>query len=141
MSSRGIWTPEEIAAAREHLQRRQEAAFRAREKRRQKALRALRDAAPRVFARFPTVRWAYLFGSVTRLGAMGRESDVDVAVEGRLSAEEYFALWRALEEASGESIDLVELTDDISFGRRVWESGEVLYEQRDSDTGYALREK
>ncbi len=128
------WTPEEIAAAREHLRRREEAARRDREERRLKALWALRDAAPRVFPQFPAVRRAYLFGSVTRPGEMGRRSDVDVAVEGKLGAEDYFALWRALEEASGEPIDLVELTDDLPFASRVRESGEVIYERRNSDT-------
>lgn len=128
------WTPEDIAAAREHLRQRREAAFQAREARRQAALKALRDAAPRVFPQFPTVYRAYLFGSVTRPGDMGRRSDVDVAVEGKLSAEDYFALWRALEEASGEPIDLVELTDDLPFASRVRESGEVIYERRNSDT-------
>jgi predicted nucleotidyltransferase len=64
---------------------------------------------------------------------MGRRSDVDVAVEGKLGAEDYFALWRALEEASGETIDLVELTDDLPFARPIRESGEVLYERRNPD--------
>ncbi len=127
------WSPEEIAAARENLRRRRETEYRAREVRRQKALRALREAAPRVFPRFAAVRRAYLFGSVTRPGEMGAQSDVDVAVEGKLGAEEYFALWRALEEASGEPVDLVELTDDLPFARRVRESGEVIYERRDPD--------
>lgn len=94
------WSPEEIAVARENWQRRREAEYRAREERRQQALRALRDAAPRVFHRFAAVRRAYLFGSVTDPGQMGPASDVDVAVEGTLSPEDYFALWRALEEAT-----------------------------------------
>lgn len=135
MSGECIWTSEEITAAREHLRRRREAAFRAREARRQAALQALRNAADRVFPRFPAVRRAYLFGSVTRPGEMGRRSDVDVAVEGKLSAEDYFALWRALEEASGESVDLVELTDDLPFARRVRESGEVIYERNPNPEG------
>ncbi|MBC7225959.1 MAG: nucleotidyltransferase domain-containing protein [Thermoflexales bacterium] len=124
------WSPEEIAAARENLRRRREAEYRAREERRQQALR---DAALRVFPRFPAVRRAHLFGSVTRPGEMGRRSDVDVAVEGKLSAEDYFALWRALEEATGQPVDLVELTDDVPFARRVRESGEVVYERRTPD--------
>lgn len=133
MISRGVWSPEEIAATQEHLRRRRESAFRAREGWRQAVLRALRKAAPQLFPRFPTVRRVYLFGSVTRPGEMGRRSDVDVAVEGKLGAEDYFALWRALEEASGETIDLVELTDDLPFARPIRESGEVLYERRNPD--------
>ena len=123
------WSPEEIAAARENLRRRQEAAYRAREERRARATQALRDAARQVFPRFPAVRRAYLFGSATRPGGMGPQSDVDVAVEGKLNAEDYFALWRALEEASGQPIDLVELTEDLPFAHRVREQGEILYER------------
>ncbi|MCS7282413.1 MAG: nucleotidyltransferase domain-containing protein [Anaerolineae bacterium] len=126
----GGWSPEEIALARENLQRRREAEYRAREERRQRALQALREAASRVFPRFATVQRAYLFGSVIYPGQMGLASDVDVAVEGNLSPEDYFALWRALEEASGETIDLVELNEDVPFARRVRESGEVIYERR-----------
>ncbi len=76
------WSPEEIAIAQENLRRRREAEYRAREAQRQKALQALRDAAPRVFPRFPAVRRAYLFGSVTDPGQIGPAPDVDVAVEG-----------------------------------------------------------
>lgn len=123
------WTPEEIAAARENLRRRHETACRAREERRQRAAQALRDAARRVFPPFSAVQRAYLFGSVTRPGEMGPESDVDVAVEGKLNAEDYFALWRALEEESGQPVDLVELTEDLPFARLVRERGEILYER------------
>ena len=123
------WSPEEITAARENLRRRQEAAYRAREERRARAAQALRDAARRVFPRFPAVRRAYLFGSVTQPGGMGPRSDVDVAVEGKLSAEDYFALWRALEEESGQPVDLVELTEDLPFAHRIREQGEILYER------------
>jgi hypothetical protein len=54
---------------------------------------------------------------------------VDVAVEGKLSAEDYFALWRALEEESGQPVDLVELTEDLPFAHRIREQGEILYER------------
>jgi predicted nucleotidyltransferase len=60
---------------------------------------------------------------------MGPRSDVDVAVEGKLSAEDYFALWRALEEESGQPVDLVELTEDLPFAHRIREQGEILYER------------
>ncbi|RME31217.1 MAG: nucleotidyltransferase domain-containing protein [Thermoflexia bacterium] len=127
------WSPEEIAIAQENLRRRREAEYRAREAQRQKALQALRDAAPRVFPRFPAVRRAYLFGSVTDPGQIGPAPDVDVAVEGALSPEDYFALWRALEEESGETVGLVELTGDSPFASRVRESGEVIYERQNPD--------
>ncbi len=52
----------DIAACRAHLQARQERKYRAREQRRQLALKALRAAARSVLPRFPGVRRAYLFG-------------------------------------------------------------------------------
>ncbi len=136
MSER-MWTAEEIAAAREHLRRRQEEAYRAREERRAAALHAVRAAVAAVLPRFPAVRRAYLFGSVTRPGAMRPDSDVDVAIEGDLSAEEYFALWRELEEASGEVIDLRELNKDLPLTWRIQEVGELVYERSlpDAESG------
>lgn len=97
------------AACRAHLRARQERQYQVRE-RRQAALRSVRVAARSVLSRFPCVRRAYLFGSVLRPGDMRSTSDVDVAVEGSLKAEDYFALWRELERAAeGWLIDLVEL--------------------------------
>ncbi len=86
-----------------------------------------------MFPRFAAVRRAYLLGSVTYPGQMGPTSDVDVAVEGALNPEEYFALWRALEEECGETVDLVELIGDSPFASRVRESGEVIYERQNPD--------
>lgn len=82
----------DVAACRAHLRARQEQEYQVREARRQAALQAVRAAACAVLPRFPHVRRAYLFGSVLRPGGMRSTSDVDVAVEGELGAEEYFAL-------------------------------------------------
>jgi len=84
--------------------------------------------------RFPGVERAYVFGSVLRPGAMHAGSDIDIALEGRLSAEEYFALWRALEsELSEWTVDLVELDQEVRFADRVREQGALIYERSDSD--------
>ncbi len=68
---------------------------------------------------------------------MRPDSDVDVAIEGDLSAEEYFALWRELEEASGEVIDLRELNKDLPLTWRIQEVGELVYERSlpDAESG------
>ena len=75
-----------------------------------------------------------MFGSVLRPGAMRLTSDIDIAIEGRLSAKDYFALWRQLEHAAaGWPIELVELDKDLHFAARVRETGELIYEHTDSD--------
>jgi len=123
----------DIAACRATLQTRQQQQFRARERRRLAALQALRTAGKRVLPAFPAVQRAYLFGSVLRPGAMRATSDVDIAIEGTLDAETYFAVWRALEMAAeGWDVELVELGDDLRFAPRVREQGELIYERTDS---------
>ena len=98
--------------------------------RREQAVQAARAAMRAVMPHFPSVAKAYLFGSVTRPGAMRRDSDIDIAIEGHLTAEEYFALWRDLERAMpGWLIDVVELDQDLLFAGRVRESGELIYER------------
>jgi len=124
----------DVAACRAYLQARQKQAHKRREQRRQVALQALRTAAQSILPRFPHIRRAYLFGSVLRPGALRSTSDIDVAIEGRLEAEEYFALWRQLEQAVVSwPVDLVELDQEVPFAARVREQGEVIYERTDSD--------
>ena len=128
------WVEFDVSACRAYLQARQEQRHQAREQRRRAALRAVRTAACSILPRFPGIRRAYLFGSVLRPGAMRASSDVDVAIEGELSAESYFALWRELERAAaGWLIDLVELDRNPRLAARVRETGELIYERSDSD--------
>jgi predicted nucleotidyltransferase len=124
----------DVAASQARLRSRQERQFRVREERRLAALKALRSAVHSVLPRFPGVRRVYLFGSVLRPGALRSTSDVDVAIEGGLGAEEYFALWRELEQAApGWLIDLVDLGRDVHFADLVRERGELIYGHPDSD--------
>ncbi len=100
----------DLAASRAYLTFRQERAYQVAERLRQAALHAVYRAARLVLPRFPGVERAYVFGSALRPGAMHAGSDIDIALEGRLSAEEYFALWQVLEnELSEWTIDLGEL--------------------------------
>lgn len=125
----------DIAACRAYLHTRQERRRQAREERRQAALEALRVAVHSVLPRFPGVRRAYLFGSVLRPGALRSTSDVDVAIEGGLNAQEYFALWRELERAApGWLIDVLELDRDVRFATLVRERGELIYGHSDPNT-------
>jgi predicted nucleotidyltransferase len=118
----------DVATCRAYLRARQEQQVQVREQRRQAALQAVRAAARSVLPRFPGVRRAYLFGSVLRPGAMRSASYVDLAVEGNLNAEDYFALWRELERATGGwPVDLVELDRELRFAAHVRERGELVY--------------
>jgi len=133
MTSRGEITFD-VAACRAHLYARQEREHQAREQRRQAAIEALRAAAHFVLPHFPGVRRAFLFGSVLHPGGLRSTSDVDVAIEGKLEAQEYFALWRELEQAApGWLIDLVELGRDLRFAALVRERGELIYGHPDSN--------
>ena len=124
----------DLTACLAHLRSLQERTYQARERQRQALLRTVRAAVRSILPCFPGVRRAYLFGSVVRPGAMRPTSDIDIAIEGSLNAEEYFALWRRLEQAvAGWPIELVELDKDLHFATRVFEKGELIYERSDSD--------
>jgi hypothetical protein len=58
---------------------------------------------------------------VTRPGGLNEASDLDVAIEGALGAEDFFALWRDLERAVDSwPVDLVELDRrDVHFAQRI----------------------
>jgi len=126
----------DIAACRAYLQARQRQRDQEQEALRHRIMQVVRTAVPAVLAAFPQVRRAYVFGSVVRPGAALRDdSDIDIAIEGTLSAEEYFALWRELERAiPGWTVEVVELGEDLRFVERVRQTGEVIYERPDSDT-------
>ena len=124
----------DVSRCRATLQTLQAQQYAEREKRRQAARDAVRAAAARVFPRYAAVQRAYLFGSATRPGALRRTSDIDIAIEGAVDAQTYFAVWRALELAlENWHIDVVELKPDVWFAARVREQGEVIYERPDSD--------
>lgn len=124
----------DVPACRVALQARQAEQYAECEERRQAALTTVRAAAKRALTHFPAVQRAYLFGSVLRQGALRRTSDVDIAIEGRLDAETYFAVWRELERlAEGWDIEVVELKPEVRFAARVREQGELIYERADSD--------
>jgi predicted nucleotidyltransferase len=100
--------------------------FQARLKR-QRALESIRQEAPAILSCWPSVHRAYLFGSITRPGAFHKKSDVDIAVEG-VTAEEYLALWRALERALPDwAIDLRDITAASTFADLVRRTGVLIY--------------
>ncbi len=121
----------DVQASLHWLLEREQKAYQLRERRRQAAVQALRAAIASVASDYPQVRRVFLFGSATRPGGLGAASDLDVAVEGTLSAEEFFAFWRDLERTVDVGpIDLVELDRrDVYFAQRIRETGELIYER------------
>jgi predicted nucleotidyltransferase len=119
----------DLDACRRSFIARQESRQAERERRRQAALEAAADAITSVLPRYPTIRRAYLFGSVSRRGAFRVDSDVDIAVEG-VDATDFFTLWRDLEEAMPDwTVDLRDLVPGSDFARRVQERGRLIYER------------
>ncbi len=115
---------------RQQLQRDQES----RERQRLQALQAMRDKAPAILTAYPSVRRAYLFGSVTRPGAFRPTSDIDIALEGTTAAE-YFAVWRDLERAlPGWVMDVREITGTSPFADLIRKTGMLIYERVSSST-------
>lgn len=75
---------------------------------RERLLSQVREAAAMLKTRFGTRR-VVLFGSLAHAAWFAADSDVDLAVEG-LSAQEYWAAWRAVEEiVRDRPVDLLTL--------------------------------
>ncbi len=125
----------DVKASREHLAARLAARQAESEAGRAEALAWARAAISRAAPGFAAVRRVYLFGSVLAPGQFRDESDIDIGVEGELSADDFFGLWRAIEEdAPGWEVDLVELDKThVHFAERVRLEGELVYEARDTD--------
>ena len=112
-------------AFRQRMQRRQKE----REDRRRQALRVTREKAPAILTEYPSVRRAYLFGSVTRTGAFHPASDIDIALE-ETTAEEYFAVWRDLDRVLSDwMVDVREIDASSSFANLIRETGVLIYER------------
>jgi predicted nucleotidyltransferase len=121
----------DIETCRQNFKLRQQRNIQEMEARRLVAREAVLAALQVVLPRHPEVRCVYLFGSVIREGMFHLESDVDVAVEGT-NAEQYFALWRELNDAvSGFLIDLRDINQPSNFADTVRQRGELVFERKD----------
>lgn len=124
----------QVETYRHTLQQRLQRDLEAREAQRQKALQAVLETALVVLKAYPSVRRAYLFGSVIRPGNFYPDSDIDIALEGA-TAVEYFAVWRDLEHALSEwAVDVREITDPSPFTNLIRETGVLIYERASSST-------
>ena len=127
------WTSEQIAVYRRNFQARMQRQSEKREDERQRALVAVRATVPSLMAERPAVHRAYLFGSITREGAFHAASDIDIAIEGEIDAETYFALWHALERALPDwATDLRDISTHSRFADLVRQYGDLIYERENT---------
>ncbi len=129
----------DLARIRANLEARESKRLEAREASRLRAVEMVRAVVQTILPAFPRVCRAFVFGSAIRPGAMRRNSDIDIAVEGDLTAEEYFALWRDLDRAiPGWQVEVIELDRQVHFAERVRKTGELVYEAPHSNaqSGY-----
>ncbi|HCC57865.1 MAG TPA: nucleotidyltransferase domain-containing protein [Solibacterales bacterium] len=66
----------------------------------------------------------FAFGSLVR-GALGPDSDIDMAVSG-LPAEVYFSAVGRASDILGRPVDLLDLDDDTPLVRHLLDSGELV---------------
>lgn len=129
MNSATSLSSEEIARYRRSFQQRAESQLAAREKQREQAKQAARNAITTVMSGYPMVQRVYLFGSVVQPGAFRNNSDIDVGVEGADMAL-CLDIWRDLEkETSGWQFDVRPLESEESFSDRIRQKGELVYER------------
>lgn len=121
----------DINVARRNLEARAERTQAEREARRAAAERAVTDAVRCAVVNFPSIQRVFLFGSVIRTSGFRADSDVDVGIEG-LGVEDYFAAWRAIEQAAPDwLIDVRDITQPSTFAERVKATGKLIYERSD----------
>jgi predicted nucleotidyltransferase len=104
-------------------QRREEQKHRAaQEARRRKQLLPRLDP---IFKKFALSR-VFVFGS-TLSNHCHAQSDIDLYVEG-IAPEQYWDLWRELEECVQEPVDLYCDRDNATFTQKILERGMMIYE-------------
>lgn len=119
-------TPQEYHARREQALRDEREALR------REVLDQARSAIRRLAPEFPSIRAAYLFGSILSPGRFVPDSDVDVAIDNDdLTAETPF--WRALEEELRRNVDVRPRQGAVA--RAVEDYGERCYEREVPDSG------
>jgi len=120
-------TPAEVDRVRQLLLTREEKRRRAKKLARQQVVAQLKEALEAVAPLFPVER-VYLYGS-TLTGRWRPDSDLDLAVEGDLSPEDFFSLWGELDKRLEQEIDLREMAK-LPFREKVQHKGVMLYERK-----------
>jgi predicted nucleotidyltransferase len=114
--SLSVLTPQEYHARREQALREEREALR------REVLDQARSAIRRMAPGFPSIRAAYLFGSILSPGRFQPDSDVDVT-----------PFWRALEDELHRNVDVRPRQGAVA--RAVEDSGERCYEREVPDSG------
>ena len=93
-------------------------------------IRYIKQKTSEIFAKYPEVRCAYLFGSYAR-GEATTKSDVDIViVENEAMGLKFYGLAAELEEKLGKEVDLLshrQLSDNDEFLARVLTDGVKIY--------------
>jgi len=98
-----------------------------REKVRRKAMAKL-SLLSEILSNFPEVKKAYIFGSIIKEGKFREDSDIDIALEGKVR-EDYFLIWSELEEELNEGVDLRILNSGVT-SQIIKKEGKLIYERR-----------
>jgi predicted nucleotidyltransferase len=122
-----VITPDEAACVRRYLLEREEKRRQTKEQARRRALAEAKDALKAVAPLFPVER-AYVYGSLLT-GRWRPDSDLDLAVEGDLSAGDLFSLWAELDRRLEQEVDLRDIAR-LPFGEKIKREGIVLYERK-----------
>lgn len=100
-------------------------------------IKIIKEKTSLIFAKYPSVRCAYLFGSYAR-GEATVQSDVDIViVEKEIMGLEFYSLAVELEESLGKSVDLLnceQLTNNEGFLAEVLTDGVKIYGRNNSKT-------
>lgn len=122
----------ELYQYREAYQQRRAAQLAEREAHRLRVLAIVLANWSTIMADVPSLKRAYLFGSLIKEGRFRPDSDIDIAVD-ELAPEHYTPLWDALEDSLDENdwhmVDLRPLHPEERFAQRVIAEGILLYEQ------------
>ncbi len=98
-----------------------------REKIRRKAMAKL-SLLNKILNNFCEVKKAYIFGSIIKEGKFRENSDIDIALEGKVK-EDYFLIWSELEEKLNEGVDLRILDSGVT-SQIIKKEGKLIYERR-----------
>ena len=113
-----------------HFKKREKEKAEQRKKAAQQTLNEVREKAPVIAEDFPDVKRIILFGSLAE-GRFGRNSDIDLYIEG-LNPNDYYKALHKLEDTLHKDVELYTDTDSRDFIEKIKARGIVLYENQSS---------
>lgn len=116
----------DISKCANYLKEKKERRIREGEKIRRKAMAKL-SLLNQILSNFPEVKKAYIFGSIMKEGKFREDSDIDIALEGKVK-EDYFLIWSELEEKLNEGLDLRILDSGVT-SQIIKKEGKLIYER------------